>query len=79
MKDQESAAVADLRKYEHTEVTDDYRHRMITNAIAFIFIVMLTAAGVWLAETLSAIRKNQDCLLQGRRNCAPIAIHSYDR
>jgi hypothetical protein len=52
---------------------------MITNAIAFIFIVMLTAAGVWLAETLSAIRKNQDCLLQGRRNCAPIAIHSHDR
>jgi hypothetical protein len=69
--------VAGLAKYEQTEGADDYRHRMIVNVIAFVFIVMLTAAGIWLAEALSAMRKHQDCVLSGRRDCA--TIHTRDR
>ncbi len=71
--------IADLAKYEHTEDTDDFRHRMIVNVIAFLFIVMLTATGIWLAETIAAMRKTQDCILSGRRNCAPIDIQARDR
>jgi hypothetical protein len=73
------SAIADLAKYEHLDETDDFRHRMITNAIAFIVIAMLTTAGIWLAETISVIRKNQDCLLSGRQNCAPIDVHARNR
>jgi hypothetical protein len=76
---EDHAAVADLAKYEGSEGPDDFRHRMITNAIAFIFIVMLTATGIWLAEAISSMWKNQDCLLSGRRNCAPIDVHARNR
>jgi hypothetical protein len=64
--------VASLKRYERGNETDDFRHRMIVNVLAFAFIVMLTAAGVWLADSLAALRKTQDCLLSGRRNCAMI-------
>lgn len=65
-------AVDDLRKYEEAGEADDYLHRMIVNAVAFAFIVMLTLAGLWLAETLALLRKNQDCAFTGRHNCAEI-------
>jgi hypothetical protein len=75
----EKTVVADLAKYEQSHGADDYRERMIINAIAFVFIVMLTAAGVWLADTIAAMRKTEDCMLSGRRNCAPIDLHALDR
>jgi len=51
---------------------DDYRHRMIVNLAALGFVVALIAAGIWLADTMAAMRKAQDCVASGRRNCAPI-------
>jgi hypothetical protein len=71
--------VGDLRQYERSGEPEDYSRRMIVNAIAFAFIVMLTLAGIWLAETLALLRKNQDCAFSGRRNCTPIDIHTTDR
>jgi hypothetical protein len=47
----------------------DYRHRMITNLAALIFTLLLTAVGVWLATTITELRKTQDCLMVGRRDC----------
>jgi hypothetical protein len=76
---QRQAGVANLAKYEHTEEPDDYRHRMTINVIAFLFIVMLTAAGVWLADALSTMRKNQDCLTSARRSCGGAGTHTLDR
>ena len=44
---------ADLSKYESDqETTDDYRHRMRVNGIAFVFNVILIAFGVWLATNI---------------------------
>lgn len=66
--------VEDLAKYERGEDPDDYRHRMIVNVAAFLAIVALIGAGVWLADTMAAMRKNQDCVLSGRRGCSPVEV-----
>jgi hypothetical protein len=67
-------AVEDLTKYERGDTSDDYRHRMIVNVVAFVFVIGLIAAGLWLAETMAAMRKNQDCVLSGRRGCTPVEV-----
>jgi len=41
--------VPDLAKYECPESGGEYRHRMMLNAIAFVFTSLLVLAGVWLA------------------------------
>jgi hypothetical protein len=39
-----------------------------------VFLVLLVAAGVWMANSIIDMRKAQDCALSGRRNCAPISV-----
>lgn len=70
----ETAPVEDLTKYERTEGSDDYRHRMIVNVTVFVFVIGLIGAGIWLADTMAAMRKNQDCVLSGRRGCTPVEV-----
>jgi hypothetical protein len=53
---------------------DDYRRRMLANAAAFAATAALTAGGIWLAVTLADLRRTQDCVLTGRRDCA--RLHS---
>ena len=52
----------------------DYRHRMLMNVIAVVVVSVLISAGVWIADTIAAMQKVQDCALQGRQNCAPIEV-----
>jgi hypothetical protein len=66
--------VQDLAKFERGGEADDYRHRMMVNAAALLFVVALISAGIWLADTMAAMRRNQDCVLAGHRNCAPIEV-----
>lgn len=66
--------VDDLTKYQTPESTDDYRHRMVVNVAAFIFVIALIGAGIWLADTMAQMRKNQDCVLSGRRGCTPVEV-----
>lgn len=66
--------IDDLSRYEQTDDQDDYRHRMVTNLLALVFTVMLVLAGLWLANKVVEIRKNQDCVLSGLRNCTPIEV-----
>jgi hypothetical protein len=69
-----------LAKYEGGEEREDaYRHRMMVNLAAFAFIIVLALAGVWLAIEIIQMRKNQDCILSGRRNCAPIDLTAPER
>ncbi|MEP7030294.1 MAG: hypothetical protein ABI830_05105 [Pseudolabrys sp.] len=68
------APVEDLTKYEHIETPDDYRHRMIVNVAALAFIIALVGAGIWIADTMAQMRKNQDCVLSGRRGCSPVDV-----
>ena len=57
--------VEDLAKYERSEGADDYRHRMLINAAALLFVAALIGAGLWIADTMAQMRKNQDCVLVG--------------
>jgi hypothetical protein len=45
--------VADLSKYENPESEDNYRHRMIVNAIALVFVSLLSVAGFWLVNAIA--------------------------
>ena len=65
----------DLAQYEHGGESDDYRHRMVANVIAFVFVIALIGAGLWLADTMARMRKNQDCVLSGRRGCTPVEVN----
>lgn len=66
--------VADLSKYERGSEPDDYRHRMLVNAAAFLFVLGLIGAGLWLADTMADLRRNQDCALAGHRNCLQVEL-----
>jgi len=68
----------DLAQYERDAEPDDYRHRMVINVVALVFIAGLVGAGLWLATTMADMRKNQDCVLSGRRGCTPVDI-PHDR
>jgi hypothetical protein len=65
----ESSLVPDLAGFERAPEPDDYRQRMIVNAVALVFTVALAAAGAWLATSMADLRKNQDCALMGRLDC----------
>ena len=49
----EDSPVADLSKYECPESEDDYRHRMVVNAIALVFVSLLSLAGFWLVNVIA--------------------------
>jgi hypothetical protein len=70
--------VEGLAKYERSDGPDDYRHRMLVNAAALVVVVLLMAVGLWLADTMATLRKNEDCVFSGRRNCAPVTVN-HDR
>ena len=68
-----------LAKYEGGAAEDDYRHRMLVNLAALVFTVLLAIAGSWLALQIAEMRKNQECVLSGRRSCAPIEVKLPER
>jgi hypothetical protein len=49
----DDSSVVDLTKYEWPESDDDYRHRMIVNAISLVFTILLILAGIWLADMMA--------------------------
>jgi hypothetical protein len=64
----------DLAQYEEEDAHIDYRHRMLMNVIAVMIVSSLVGVGVWIADTITDMEKTQDCLMQGRQNCAPIIM-----
>jgi hypothetical protein len=68
-------AANDLTRYERSrDEPDDFRHRMLANVAALAFTVALTAIGIWLAMSIADLRRTQDCVLMGRRDCARISV-----
>ncbi len=40
--------------------------------IALVVVVALVAGGIWLSQILHDTGKIQDCVMAGRKNCAPV-------
>ncbi len=58
---------------------DDERERRTTNLILLAIVAGLIVLGVWIVNVMIDTRKIQDCVAQGRRNCAPVEMPSRDR
>jgi hypothetical protein len=68
----------DLSRYERPrEQPDDFRQRMLANIAAIAFTVALTAIGIWLAISIADLRRTQDCVLMGRRDCVRISTQPF--
>jgi hypothetical protein len=44
-----------------------------TAMVAIVAIVILGIAGWWISTELRHASNIQDCVMQGRRNCAPVS------
>jgi hypothetical protein len=69
----------DLRKFQTTAEADDYSHRMTMNVAGLAVVTLLILAGIWIADSLATMRKNQDCVLMGRRGCTPVDAPTAQR
>jgi hypothetical protein len=53
---------------------DDYvetpRERRIANAVLLFFLILVVGGGVWLANAMFEQRVLDNCIAQGRTNCA---------
>jgi hypothetical protein len=77
-EEDEKAEPNDLSRYERSRTDpDDFRRRMLANVAAFAFTVALIAVGIWLAKSIADLRKTQDCVLMGRRDCARISTPHF--
>ena len=67
--------VPDLEKFERTpDEPDDFRHRMAMNALGLAVTVALVATGIWIADVMAQMRKDQDCVLTGRSGCTHVDV-----
>jgi hypothetical protein len=65
----------DLSRFEAAaDEPDDFRHRMLANLAALAFTVALIGIGIWLAVSIADMRRTQDCVLMGRRDCAHLSM-----
>lgn len=76
----EAEPADDFARYEAEEDQPvDYRQRMLMNFLSVMIVVLLVSAGVWIADTIAIMQKDQDCVMQGRVNCAPIEVPARAR
>jgi hypothetical protein len=54
--------------------SEDERDRRATNIFLLIFFVLVVGGGIWLVNAMIEQRQIDDCVAQGRRNCAPIEV-----
>ena len=73
--------VQDIGKYDRDggDEPDDYAHRMKMNALAVLALALLIGGGMWIIDTMAQQRKNQDCVLMGRRNCTQLTVPMSNR
>jgi hypothetical protein len=79
LRDRLRSPVEDLSKYSREPDEDNFNHRMKVNLLAFAVLALIVACGIWLTNAMVEMRKNQDCVLTGRTNCAPIQVPAESR
>ena len=53
---------------------DDGSDRTLANIALVVGFVLLVGGGIWIANVMIDVRKAQDCISSGRRNCNPIEM-----
>jgi hypothetical protein len=56
------------RREAHVESDSD---RRLGNVVLVAILLILIGGGIWLANAMFEQRALDDCIAQGRRNCAP--------
>jgi len=51
---------------------EDERDRHAANIFLAVFFILIVGGGIWLVNAMVAQRDIDNCVAQGRRNCAPI-------
>jgi len=51
---------------------DDFRHRMVMNGLGLAVTIALVSAGIWIADVMAHMRRDQDCVLSGRSGCTHV-------
>jgi hypothetical protein len=57
---------------ERQDQADDERDRRVTNIFLLVFFAVIVGSGIWLVNAMVDQKAMDDCVAQGRRNCAPI-------
>jgi hypothetical protein len=52
----DNSPVENLERYERAGSDDDYRHRMIMNAVVLAFMAGMVVAAVWIAGVIVQVR-----------------------
>jgi hypothetical protein len=73
---EQDTPVKGVEQYASVGEPDNYRQRMINNGLALGACILLVVIGVWIANTMAEMRRKEDCVLSGRRNCNPIEVPS---
>jgi hypothetical protein len=47
------------------------RDRRIANALLLFFLILVVGGGIWLVNAMFEQRELDNCVAQGRNNCAP--------
>jgi hypothetical protein len=45
-----------------------------SNVVLLVLFVVVVGTGIWLVSALLDARKADNCITQGRRDCAPITV-----
>jgi hypothetical protein len=65
-----------MRRPEDEQEEDD---RLTRNLAGLAFVLLLLVVGLYLVRELAQSSRTQDCVMSGRRNCAPIDTRSAAR
>jgi cytoskeletal protein RodZ len=57
---------------EAADRAQEERDRRVTNIFLLVFFAVIVGSGIWLVNAMVAQKTLDDCVAQGRRNCAPI-------
>jgi cytochrome oxidase assembly protein ShyY1 len=58
------------READRRRALQEDRRRMLENAAAFIFVVLLLVLGAWLIDRLSAYNRNMACIQSHHHSCS---------
>ena len=64
-------AMTEPEQTRQDKYVETARERRIANAVLLFFLLVVVGGGIWLANAMFEQRRLDDCMAQGRANCAP--------